>query len=71
VNDARVMALLQLTLKAEGKRGVPQGGGILPLRSNIFLNEMDKMLEWAKKVTRRGKYGYLDYARMPMTWLSS
>lgn len=63
VNDARVMALLHLILKAGGKRGVPQGGVISPLLSNIYLNEVDKMLERAKEVTRQGKYVYLNYAR--------
>jgi RNA-directed DNA polymerase len=63
VNDARVLGLLQLILKAGGKRGVPQGGVISPLFSNIYLNEVDKMLERAKEVTRQGKYEYLDYAR--------
>ena len=63
VNDARVMGLLQLILKAGGKRGVSQGGVISPLLSNIYLNEVDNMLERAKAVTRRGQYEYLDYAR--------
>jgi RNA-directed DNA polymerase len=35
VNDDQVMRLLKLTLKAGAKRGVPQGGVISPLLSNI------------------------------------
>ena len=31
--------------------------------SNIYLNEIDKMLERAKEVTPRGKYTYIEYAR--------
>ena len=31
VNDAKVMRLLKLILKANGKRGVPQGGVVSPL----------------------------------------
>jgi RNA-directed DNA polymerase len=63
VNDDRVMRLLKLILKACGKCGVPQGGVISPLLSNIYLNEVDKMLEKAKEVTRKGKYTYIEYAR--------
>jgi RNA-directed DNA polymerase len=38
-------------------------GVISPLLSNIYLNEVDKMLERAKEVTRRGRYTYIEYAR--------
>ena len=63
VNDAKVMRLLKLILKANGKRGVPQGGVISPLLSNLYLNEVDKMLERAREVKRRGKYLNVEYAR--------
>jgi len=63
VNDDKVMRLLKLILKTSGKRGVPQGGLISPLLSNIYLNEVDRMLEKAKEVTRTGKYIHLEYAR--------
>jgi RNA-directed DNA polymerase len=63
VNDDEVLRLLKLMLKASGKRGVPQGGVISPLLANIYLNEVDKMLERAKEVTREGRYTHIEYAR--------
>jgi RNA-directed DNA polymerase len=63
VNDDKVMQLLKQILKVSGKRGVPQGGVISPLLSNIYLNEVDKMLEKAKAITRNGRYTYIEYAR--------
>ena len=63
VNDDKVMWLLRLMLKVGGKRGVPQGGVISPLLSNIYLNEVDKMLEKAKIVTSRAGFTHVEYAR--------
>ena len=63
VRDDDVMHLLRLILKASGKQGVPQGGVISPLLSNIYLTEVDRMLERAKTVTTYGEYSAVEYAR--------
>jgi RNA-directed DNA polymerase len=63
VNDDEIMALLKAILQATGKRGVPQGGVISPLLSNLYLNEVDRMLEKARQVTRRGRWTAVEYVR--------
>src|SRR5438552_8294260 len=63
VQDAMMMKLLNLILKSTGKKGVPQGGVVSPLLSNLYLNEVDRMLEKAIATTRRGKYTHVQYAR--------
>jgi RNA-directed DNA polymerase len=54
VQDDEVMHLLKMMLQATGEKGVPQGGVISPLLSNLYLNEVDRMLEKAIATTRRG-----------------
>jgi RNA-directed DNA polymerase len=63
VSDPHVMHLLKLILKASGAKGVPQGGVISPLLSNIYLTEVDRMLEKAKEVTREGEWTRVEYSR--------
>ena len=63
IDDGDILRLLKVILKASGKTGVPQGGVISPLLSNLYLNEVDLMLERAKAVTRQGEYTYIEYAR--------
>ena len=63
VKDPEVLHVLKLVLQASGKKGVAQGGVLSPLLSNLYLTAVDRMLEQAKEVTRRGSYTYLEYAR--------
>ena len=63
VQDDEVMHLLKMMLKATGEKGVPQGGVISPLLSNVYLTEVDRMLEKARETTRNGKFIRVQYAR--------
>jgi RNA-directed DNA polymerase len=63
VRDDAVLWLLRVILKASGRQGVPQGGVISPLLSNVYLTEVDAMLQRAKAVTRHQQWTYVEYAR--------
>jgi RNA-directed DNA polymerase len=63
IQDAALTRLLKQLLKSTGKKGVPQGGVISPLLSNLYLNEVDRMLEKAIAITRFGQYTRVQYAR--------
>jgi RNA-directed DNA polymerase len=63
VCDDAVLWLLRVMLNASGRQGVPQGGVISPLLSNVYLTEVDRMLERAKAVTRHRQWTYVEYVR--------
>src|SRR6202162_2924498 len=64
VQDDSVVRSLNMILKSTGTKGVPQGGVISPMLSNLYLTEVDRMLEKAIATTRRGKYPNVQYARL-------
>ena len=55
INDADVRHLVQGIVKASGHKGVPQGGVCSPRLSKLYHTEVDRRLERAKEVTRRGQ----------------
>jgi RNA-directed DNA polymerase len=64
VKDPAILHLVKQSLKANGKRGVPQGGVLSPLLANLYLNELDQAMEEEMNKRRRdGRWERVVYTR--------
>jgi RNA-directed DNA polymerase len=45
IEDPAILHLVKQILKANGKRGVPQGGVLSALLANLYLNDLDRAME--------------------------
>gem|GEM_PF-2514490 len=63
IDDPDVTRLLRVLLKTRGPKGIAQGDVLAPLLSNVYLTQVDRMLERAKEVTSQGQYTHVEYAR--------
>ena len=63
VQDDDLLWLCKRILKAGGKRGLPQGSVIGPLWANVFLDDVDRMLERIQVEAAQDPYEVVRYTR--------
>jgi len=64
VQDPELLHLVKQILKANGKKGVPQGGVLSPLLANLYLNDLDRAMEQEMAKRRReGRWERVIYTR--------
>jgi hypothetical protein len=68
--DIRKKGMTPAQWMANGKKGVPQGGVISPLLSNLYLNSVDEMMERAREVRGARAMRTWTLCAAPMTWSS-
>lgn len=64
IQDPEILHLVKQIVKANGSKGVPQGGVLSPLLANLYLNELDQaMEEETAKRRREGRWERVVYTR--------
>jgi RNA-directed DNA polymerase len=63
VRDDDLLGLCKRILKASGQRGIPQGSVIGPLWANVFLDDVDRLLERLQVEAEQAPYEVVRYTR--------